>query len=360
MAEIIVPQKTVKITFSLEPAYNVIGSLSLLDMSEDFSGLNEWVYQTTKALTPEQLRRNQLVLQEAYVHLEDGSWSSFPEWVDDLAGRDPTTMRDHAMQAWLTGVSKTISGEIPTLSELLADRTAYLGLVENSFHLKEKPYDRTLWEEIHSLLNDPPARQNLIVTHFRTMWDQHLAPEWEYNLPMLGESIDAFLSLGLSGLTAAEALGRVVLRTQIPQESMKWLAGLEHIIFIPSAHTGPYLINLGGHSETKVRFLFGARIPEGAPIRLPALNRSELLMRLNALANDTRLLILELLAKKGELGTPDIVAQLELSQSAASRHLEHLTATGYLTARRHQGTNLYQLNLDRIDFTFKALKEFCQ
>ena len=200
MAEIIVPQKTVKITFSLEPAYNVIGSLSLLDMSEDFSGLNEWVYRTTKALSPEQLRRNQLVLQEAYVHLEDGSWSSFPEWVDDLAG-------------------------------------------------------------------------------------------------------------------------------------------LEHIIFIPSAHTGPYLINLGGHSETKVRFLFGARIPEGAPIRLPALNRSELLMRLNALANDTRLLILELLAKKGELGTPDIVAQLELSQSAASRHLEHLTVTGYLTARRHQGTN---------------------
>ena len=80
-------------------------------------------------------------------------------------------------------------------------------------------------------------------------------------------------------------------------------------------------------------------------------------MRLNALANDTRLRILELLAYKGELGTPDVVAQLELSQSAASRHLEHLTATGYLTARRHQGTNLYRLNPDRIDYTFQVLKE---
>ena len=41
MAEIISPQKTTKVTFSLEPAYNAIGSLSLLDMVEGFSGLGE-------------------------------------------------------------------------------------------------------------------------------------------------------------------------------------------------------------------------------------------------------------------------------------------------------------------------------
>ena len=360
MAEIIAPQKTVEVTFSLEPAYNVIGSLSLLDMAEGFSGLGEWVYRTTRALSPEQLRTNQLVLHDAYVHLADAAWPSFPEWVDDLAARDATTMRDRALQVWLTGVRKAVDGEVPTSSELLADRAAYLSLVESFFRLKEKPCDCSLWEETHSLLNDPPARQNLIVTHLRAMWDEMLASEWERNLPMLEESVTAFESLGLSGLTAVEALSRVVLRAQIPQESTSWLANLEHIIFIPSAHTGPYLVHLGGLCETTVRFLFGARIPEGAPVRLPALSRSELLMRLNALANDTRLRILELLAQRGELGTPDIVAQLELSQSTASRHLEHLTATGYLTARRHQGTNLYQLNPDRIDYTFKALKEFCQ
>ncbi len=82
-------------------------------------------------------------------------------------------------------------------------------------------------------------------------------------------------------------------------------------------------------------------------------------MRLNALANDTRLLILELPGKEGELGTPKIVAQLELSQSAASRHLAHLTATGYLSARRQQGTNLFKYNPDRFDDTLRALKEFC-
>jgi DNA-binding transcriptional ArsR family regulator len=360
MAEIIAHQKTVDVTFSLEPAYNAIGSLSLLDMAEDFSGLSDWVYRTTKALSPEQLRTNQLVLHDAYVYLADTSWRSFPEWVDNLATQDATNMRNRALQAWLIGVSKKVDREIPTPSELLADRAAYLSLVEDFLRLKGRPYDRSLWEEIHGLLNDPPTRQNLIVTHLRAMWDQILAPEWENNLSMLEETITAFVSLGLSGLTAVEALSRVVLRAQIPQESMSYLAQLDHIVFIPSAHTGPYILQLGGLSDTTAHFLFGARIPEGAAVRMPALSRSELLMRLNALANDTRLRILQLLAQKGELGTPEIIAQLDLSQSAGSRHLEHLTATGYLIARRHQGINLYQFNPDRIDYTFKSLKEFCQ
>jgi DNA-binding transcriptional ArsR family regulator len=329
-------------------------------MAEGFSGLSDWVYQTTKALSPEQLHTNKIVLQDAHVHLEDTSWSNFPEWVDALAEQDATTLRDRALDVWLRGARIKIKGEIPNPSELIADRAKYLSFVETFFGFKGKPFDPSLWEKIHGLLRDPQARQNLIVTHLRRMWDDILAPEWDRNLTMLEDSIAAFESLDLSGLTAVEALNRVVLRAQIPQESLNYLAQLEQIIFIPSAHTGPYLIQLGGLSDTTAYFLFGARIPEGASLRMPALSRSELLMRLNALANDTRLRILELLAHKGEMGTPEVIAQLELSQSAGARHLEHLTATGFLITRRHQGTNLFKFNPDRIDYTFKALKDFCQ
>jgi DNA-binding transcriptional ArsR family regulator len=361
MAEIIAPQKTVEVIFSLEPAYNAIGSLSLLDMAEDFSGLGEWVYQTVRALSPQQLRTNQLVLHDTHVHLADASWTSFPAWVDDLAAQDATAMRDRALQVWLTEVSQVADGEIPTPSELLTDRAAYLSLTESFVHPKGQNYDRSFWDEMYSLLNDPPARQDLIVTHLRTMWDELLAVEWERSLPMLEESITAFESLGLDGLTAEGALSQVVLRAQLPdREHLSWLADTERIILIPSAHSGPYILRLGSLDKDTERIIFGARIPESVPVRMPALSRSELLMRLNALSDDTRLRILELLGQKGEMGTPDIKGQLELSQSAASRHLEHLTATGYLIARRHQGTNLFQLNPDRIDHTFKALKEFCQ
>ena len=358
MAQIIGIPRTATIIFSLEPAHNVIGSLSLLDMAQDFSGLGEWVYETVESLSPEQLRTNQIVLLDAGAHLGGASWPSFVEWVDDLAARDATAMRDRALQARLTAIAKVVGGETPDPSGLLSDRAAYLSLIEEFSRRKGEAYDRSIWEEEHGLLNDPPAMQRVTVTHLRTMWEEVVAPEWEQNPATLEESIAAFESLGFEGLTAAEALGRVALRAQIPQESMGWLASLEHIILIPSAHVGPYILQLNGKGNTTARFLFGARIPEGAPTRLPTLSRSELLMLLSALADDTRLRILELLAQKGERGTPDITAQLEISQSAALRHLEHLTATGYLIARRHQGTNLYQLRPDRIDYTFKVLKEF--
>jgi hypothetical protein len=42
------------------------------------------------------------------------------------------------------------------------------------------------------------------------------------------------------------------------------------------------------------------------------------------------------------------------------RHLEHLTATGYLVSRQQGVTNLYRLNPGRIDDTFQALKASCQ
>jgi ArsR family transcriptional regulator len=366
MAQIISPQKAVKVTFALAPAYNIIGSLSLLDMAEGFSGLGEWIYQTAKALSPEQMRTNRLVLEDAYVHLANAAWPSFPAWLDDLATRDVTEMRDRALQAWLTYVSKKTEGEIPSASELLADRAAYLALAERFCRtpghyeslLEEAPFDNSYWEERHRLLKDPPAGKDLIVTHLRTMWDGSLAAEWERNLPVLEESVTAFRSLNLSGLTVPEILSRVVMRAQIPD--IDWFKDIEHLILIPSVHNGPYIVHLNGLSDTTVRFIISARTPEGVPSHLSALSRSELLVRLNALADDTRLRILELLARQGEMSTPDIRAQLELSQSAVSRHLEHLTATGYLIGEREQGTNLYRLNPDRIDHTFQALKKFCQ
>jgi DNA-binding transcriptional ArsR family regulator len=280
--------------------------------------------------------------------------------VDDLAAQDATAIRDRALQARLVRIGKAVDGDVPAPAELLDDRALFLSLMEDVFRREGGAFDRSMWERAHELLNDPAAMQDKIVTHLRTMWNEVVTAEWDRNLPMLKDSIVAFESLDLKGLTAVEALGRVALRAQIPQSAKRWLEDVEHLILIPSAHTGPYIVRLGGLTDSTARILFGARIPEGVPARPATLTRSELLMRLNALADDTRLRILELLAQSGEMGTPDIIARLALSQSSASRHLEHLTATGYLTARRHRGTNLYRLNPDRIDYTFKALKEFCQ
>lgn len=360
MAELIAPHKTVSVSFSLEPVYNAVASLSLLDIAEDFTGLGEWVYRTAEALSPKERHTNRHVLGDAVIHLlGEASWPSFEAWVDHLAAREATALRDDVVRALFAKAYNRADQEMPAPAEILADPTAFLTLVEEIHAGKREPTERALWEDMRGMLIDPPLVQERIVTHLHTLWEGGLAAEWERHLPMLEESIAAFQLLDMSGLTAIEALMRVSLR-EVPPPGMGGWDEVEQIIFIPSAHTGPYLLHLGDHDETTARFVYGARVPEGAAVRSPTLARSELLMRLSALANDVRLRILALLGREGEHSTAEIMETLDLSQSAASRHLEHLTATGYLTVRDEKRVKYYRLSPEQIDHTFDALKAFCQ
>lgn len=155
-------------------------------------------------------------------------------------------------------------------------------------------------------------------------------------------------------MTALEAI-RVVTGRDLGGIWDEW--GKE-LIFVPSPHIGPYVTRYDVPDKTKSWVVFGARLPEGARVSSPALSRSELLVRLSALADDTRLQILELLTYNDELCASDIIKTLKLSQSAASRHLRQLTATGYLLERRREVAKCYSLNPQRVDDTLRALKRF--
>jgi len=361
--ELVAPQRTVTVTFSLEPVYNFVSILLLLEEAERTSGFSEWAEQTAARMSPERRYTHQLLLEglSTWGYLEGVSWPSVPVWLDDLSARDPFAMRDRVVEglsAKARGVLGDGSSSLPTPAQLLADRTAYLSIVEQliCYKGKKKTFDTSLYEKVHVLLNDPPGMKELLVAHLRAMWDEVVSPEWERNLPMLQESIAAFESLDYGGKSTAEIISWVVGR-EAPAKWQEWQAEVDHLIFIPSAHIGPYLM-LIEHDDKRGRIIFGARIPEGTAIRSPALSRSELLMRLSALVDDTRLRIVELLAREGELGAREIMAHLGLSQSSASRHLRQLSATGYLIERRHEGAKCYRLNRDRIDDTLDALKGF--
>jgi ArsR family transcriptional regulator len=103
--------------------------------------------------------------------------------------------------------------------------------------------------------------------------------------------------------------------------------------------------------------VFGARLPEGVTFSAPDLSRTELLVRLNALADNNRLRILKRISERGEQSSQEIIAHLQLSQPTVSRHLRQLTATGYLLERRCNG-KCYRLNPKRIQATLNALSTF--
>jgi DNA-binding transcriptional ArsR family regulator len=189
------------------------------------------------------------------------------------------------------------------------------------------------------------------------MWTHVMSPEWERVLPLLQACVDAYRQIDFSGKSVVEAIQQLV--EQKPDEWCEKIAGeASRVVFVPSAHIGPYQ---GRYKVNRTLYLlFGARQPRGAMDLSPELSRSELLVRVTALADDTRLRMLHFIARNGEQRSPDIIRQLDLSQSAASRHLQQLSATGYLTERWREGSKWYSLNTDRIDDTFKALTRFLQ
>ena len=356
--EIIAPEKVHEIEFSLEPAYSAVADLCLTN--KILSGFSEWIHQTAAELSPEQIRANNIVCGAAIMFLEGEEWPSFEAWLDHVKQLDPNVMRDREVNYFLEKAAHVLSDEgeeLPSAEHLLRDFGVFKSLVERVFEHKDIYCEEGECEQDFDLLNDPPKRKEFILANLQQMWDKYIEREWNQNLPMLRESIAAFDSLDFSGKSTKEIVLQIIDRDNLPGEWENLMPDIEEVIFIPSAHIGPFLLPIHVSDKT-ARIIFGARIPKGAAITSPALQRSELLMRLNTLADETRLHILELLTQEEELGAKDIMSRLDLSQSAASRHLRQLSVTGYLIEGRRDGAKYYRLNQDRVRDTTDAIEAF--
>ncbi len=349
---------TVTVEFALEPAGILFESLHLLTSVDELSGLHEWVYTTARSLSPEVRTRNELVLSVFYhssypLHPAQ----TFPEYLDWLRQEDPVALRDRSF-GWLPDYpeAELTAADLP---RVVADVDVYLGALERIYKKKaEKGHDDLnveLHRTAHSYLSQPEALRTLIVDHMQMMWTTALQAEWDHRLPLLQESIDAYRQMDYQHLTGLEAIRAVTGRDM---SSVDWWTLAEHLVFVPSPHVGPYLMLQTDDDKHTSRIIFGVRLPQGSRVRSTELSRSELNTRISALADDTRLRILELIMQQGELCAQDIITHLDLSQSAASRNLRQLTATGYLTERRRETAKCYSLNRDRVDDTLRALRRF--
>ncbi|HEX6383413.1 MAG TPA: winged helix-turn-helix domain-containing protein [Anaerolineae bacterium] len=336
-----------------------IHSLTLLVRDEHLSGLGEWVVRTAAALSPEERERHRLVMIGFYYVVNPArSWPSFPAYLDHLAAVPPDALRDKLLTAYTRFKpgkkwdDDSDEVEVVDWDAVLASVDTFLAFLRERFdHV-----DPAVETKAYNYILEPPALQDLVVSHLRHMWDTYLAAEWERVRPMLQDAVDAFRQVDFSQMSRLEAAQFV---TGQPLEEAHWQRTLERserLVFIPSAHVGPYLARC--KTELRQGIIFGARLPEGTQYHAPDLSRAEILVRLSALADDTRLRILKLVAEEGEQRSQDIISRLELSQSAASRHLQQLTATGYLAERRCEGAKCYRLNSERIENTLRAVSAF--
>jgi DNA-binding transcriptional ArsR family regulator len=361
---IVIPDEP-SVTVALEPVQNAIHSLLLLTKAEHVSGFSDWVTQTVQALSPQEREQHYFVIIGFFHAIApERTWSSFPAYLDYLATCEPDALRDRMLAAY---------AKIPPLAEqkdrkycdesrivdfdfaaVLKDADSYLDFLRERFDADH--IDEELEARAYTYAVDPPAMQALIVSHLREMWDKYLAAEWERVEPMLRDSVRAFQQVDFSNMSRYEA-ARFITGQELAEEKWQWsFERAERVVFVPTTHVGPYL---GKFWEGKTfGVLFGARLPEGVSFDAPDLSRAEIVMRLGALADDTRLRLLKLVSEKGELYSKDIMDALGLSQSATSRHLKQLSATGYLSERRCNGAKCYQLNPERIQGTLRAVEGF--
>jgi DNA-binding transcriptional ArsR family regulator len=341
---------TVDVKFTLDPVYNNLASLYMLTLAET-PGVDEWVKNTAAALTAAQMRTHRvvkIVLYSAYEPDED--WPSFPAYLDALAERDPTLLRARFLRHMFPNI-----GEEYVNRGQMMDLETFIDQIDRSE--LDHEIDHDLFAEAHALLSDPPALRDTVVSHLTSMWDEHLAAEWERNEATLQQIVAAFQSHTYVGITAYEAI-RTITGREAHGNWQEMLAKTETLVFIPSPHIGPYLMHYTYPPVTRV--LFDAHRPQAARSAVD-LTQTELLVQLRTLADETRLSILDLLLREGELYAQDIIARLDLAKSSGSRHLSQLSAAGYLRERQGVGkAKCYAINPDRFRETLRFLERYTE
>jgi len=348
------PTLETNVGVALEPVQNIQHTLTLLAHAEDVSGYDEWVYRTHASMSAEERDTNLLVMNGLYYATRPrAAYPSFPAYIEHLATVPAIHLRDKVLSAYLRMMPLADDRQL-TPEEVLADLNTFMAFLRRGFG---DHFILEIERRAYTYLLDPPALQGLVVGHLRAMWYKYLAVEWERVRPMLQKAVRAFDSIDLSSMDRAAAAEYIVGRPL--RKDDKWcdeLDDAERLVFVPSAHIGPYTAKIRGEDRTWI--LFGARQPQDAGEMAPELTRAELLVRLNALADDSRLNILRLIVDTGEARSADIIQLLDMSQSAASRHLQQLTAAGFLHERRCNGAKCYHLNSDSVDDTLSALASF--
>lgn len=355
------------IQIALEPVYNALNSLSLLNEVERLTGLNTWVTRTAAALTSEQRHTHRLVfegLHDALTPLRNEP--NFPSYLHTLAELDPFILRKKVLESLRGRFSGLVSYATPDTERLLNDVQAYLHCVK---HVQgEILFNAALQTEVHSLLQDPPAFQQMLLSHLETMWQTTFAAEWRRVQSTLRWQVEMF-TRSLEAETSLEETFHSFTGRQLPSDLSGLVDDSAEVILIPSWHSGRHVTTWewtnwddeGTHlGKREILRMFFSEPPnyDVALLRSVTMGRAELRAKLNALTDETRMRIIDLLVEQDELPAQDIITALDLSQSSVSRHLKQLVGAGYLYERRGEGANkTYRLSSFHFARNANALKQ---
>lgn len=355
--EFIVSPVNISIKFRLQQAAMLENSLHLIGSSEFNDGHDAWLRETRQALTGEEWIKHKVAMHASYGQVTFTESMTFTEYIEALQAVEPQVMADKAI-AWMDNYD-----DLPSADDATTDEETFVDVMRQYYQYKREvkghdvQFDEQEWRTMYRYLQTPHELHALVMDHMTMMWERFLEAEWKKRKPVLEESVKAHAAMDYSGMSPYEVIEAVTGRDMRDAFS-DIINRSKTMIMSPSPHVGPFI---GFHEDEKNRIFhlfFRPTLPKGTQTASPALNRTELQTRLSALADDTRLRMIELLIEHEELCAQDFINLLDLSQSSASRHLRQLTASGYLKERRQEVAKCYRLNIDRIEDTLSALRQF--
>jgi DNA-binding transcriptional ArsR family regulator len=362
--EFVLAPQVVRVEFAIAPVISVLNSLMMTREVQRLSGLGAWVEQVAAGMSESDRWMAAFLSDSLALSASDAlaneAYTDFPAFLHDLSAADPVQLRDRMFDYVLRlpeiyPVCWPSDAAVPTAREALADARTYIAFMASFKDMNAQ--GESFWAESYALISQPKRMQREIVAFLTRMWDNAgLRDEWARALPILQESVSAYQKQNYHHLTALEAIRAVTGRDLSGKFDDPEIARAERIVFVPSLHMGPYISGMLRDGAFYV--IFGARSPRGVQTASPDLSRADLLIRLGALADDTRLHILELLTQHDELCAQDIIESLGISQSSASRHLSQLSASGFVTERRRELNKCYSLNPERVTDLLRALRSF--
>ena len=279
----------------------------------------------------------------------------FPAYLDGLEAQPADTLRDRVVQSLISAMPAQNTDQSPaesnTVTSSLEDKQAFLQHIAQSS--PDSEVDQVFYSKVYELLNEPATMQHLIISHLRTLWDDELEQEWERSSRNI-KSMVYLLSQRSWPTESAGAAIRAFTQHELPNAISHQLAGIEHVIVVPSPHVR---LHAARFDDTTI-WVFVLADFWTLPLREEPINRSEVLGPLQALADDTRLRLLELLAANESMRGQDIVAQLDVSQPTASRHLKQLRRADIVEEERGTDANkVYSLNRDTFTRLFSRLEQ---
>lgn len=347
-----------KVEFRSSLADTLLGVMSLVIDADAMEGFDQWVYATHAAL-PSDLREDAAIVLTIVTKS-----CEYYTWVNQLPDNSPVHDDFAAYITWLNQFTEQdfhtlINGTV----QVIAHNCETEGKPAPSLNTPDEEalracfiakFDPAIVDRIIALMHKPVELKTLLLSVVTRFWELFYRREYDRCRILAERSIEYHKQRSYSTdlvTLFTDVTGRRYPKDYGDQEEV------ERVIFVSSCHIGPYAMLIECEDAQNTLMIHYNCRPTGTPEHKEVPPIHDLFPPLKALADETRLQILSLLVGK-ELYAQEIVEQLDISQSAVSRHLQLMVTGGLLDVRKQDSMKYFSINEEAFAMLVNNLQRF--